>query len=371
MKKAGIIILLIATSQLFSQNYKIDKTNEKVDSLNSVIEKNSSYFQNRIYGLTDSILMLLDSNIQVDNKIESLNYEIAKQISAIDSLNKIEVGNTKSIARIREYLEHQKNMILSNTSKFDRLVNDLYISNKEIIDSIESIRVTMINNERSVLDINKRLDTKIQENKKISEEKITAVDQSLSTTILLGIIAVLITILLIVVSYLLLNKRQKTSSVDLLEQLNMTKTSIEEKVVVEYGKQTELIANQLLIIEESKPIVQDEVNAEIDHSLALKLANEINLIQRNLSLMDTKVKGLKHLKASILKLKDNLQANGYEMPELLGKKFNQGMKVIVLSSIPDEGLDKSEELITKIIIPQVNYSDKMIQTAQIEVSVGY
>ena len=59
------------------------------------------------------------------------------------------------------------------------------------------------------------------------------------------------------------------------------------------------------------------------------------------------------------------------MPELIGKAFNQGMKVIVTSSIPDENLKKGEEIITKIIKPQVNFNDKMIQAAQVEVSVGY
>jgi len=87
--------------------------------------------------------------------------------------------------------------------------------------------------------------------------------------------------------------------------------------------------------------------------------------------MDQDVKGMKHLRNSISTLKDNLSANGYEMPELLGKQFHQGMKVIVTSSIPDEKYEKDSEIITKILIPQVNYNDKMIQSAQLEVSVGY
>jgi hypothetical protein len=87
--------------------------------------------------------------------------------------------------------------------------------------------------------------------------------------------------------------------------------------------------------------------------------------------MDSKTKGLKQLTRSVEKLKDNLAANGYEIPQLLDKEFNQGMKVIVASSIPDENLDKGVEKITKILIPQVNYNGAMIQTAQIEVSVGY
>ena len=127
---------------------------------------------------------------------------------------------------------------------------------------------------------------------------------------------------------------------------------------------------ELHLIEKQKSTLEETPNAEPDHSLALKVASEINLIERNINLMDAKTKGLKQLQASVGKLKDNLSANGYEIPELLGKQFHQGMKVIVTSSIPDENLEKGSEIISKIIIPQVNFNDKMIQTAQIEVSVG-
>jgi hypothetical protein len=68
--------------------------------------------------------------------------------------------------------------------------------------------------------------------------------------------------------------------------------------------------------------------------------------------------------------KDNLVANGYEIPELLGKPYNEGMKAIITNTIQDENLEKGAELITKIIKPQVNYKDVMIQAAQIEVSIG-
>ena len=74
----------------------------------------------------------------------------------------------------------------------------------------------------------------------------------------------------------------------------------------------------------------------------------------------------------VLKIqRDQFIANGYEMPELLGKPFNEGMKVIITSTIPDENFDKDYEVITKVLIPQVNFNDKMIQAAQIETTKGY
>jgi len=75
-------------------------------------------------------------------------------------------------------------------------------------------------------------------------------------------------------------------------------------------------------------------------------------------------------KQKIQRIKDNLSAEGYEVPQLLNHSFHQGMRVIVTSAIPDENLASGEEIITKVLVPQVNKDDKMVQTAQIEVTVG-
>ncbi|MBS0645429.1 MAG: septum formation initiator [Verrucomicrobia bacterium] len=237
--------------------------------------------------------------------------------------------------------------------------------------SIDSLRSQTQENSNAISQTANELGIKIKETGDKNEGKITEVQDSLSKNSLYGIIGVLSAILLSGLLYWLLRRRQQTDKTDFIDQLSKTKSSIEESLVKEFGKQTELMDSQLHLIEQQKTTLQATPNAEPDHSLALKVASEINLIERNINLMDSKTKGLKQLQASVGKLKDNLSANGYEMPELLGKAFNQGMRVIVATSIPDENLEKGQEIITKILIPQVNYNDKMIQTAQIEVSVGY
>ena len=85
--------------------------------------------------------------------------------------------------------------------------------------------------------------------------------------------------------------------------------------------------------------------------------------------MDATTKGLKPLSASVKRIEDNFVANGYEMPELLNKPFDPRMKMIS-NMVEDENLEKGVELITKIIKPQVNFKGVMIQSAQVEVSVG-
>lgn len=247
-------------------------------------------------------------------------------------------------------------------------LNSKFSSANKIIDSL---RNQTQDNSNVISQTANELGLKIKETGDKNEDKISEVSESLSKNSLYGIIGVLSAILLSGLLYWLLSKRQQTDKTDLIDKLSKTRSSIEESLIKEFGKQTELMDSQLHLIEQQKTTLQATPNAEPDHSLALKVASEINLIERNINLMDSKTKGLKQLQASVGKLKDNLSANGYEMPELLGKQFHQGMKVIVTSSIPDENLEKDSEVISKVLIPQVNYNDKMIQTAQIEVSVGY
>ncbi len=236
--------------------------------------------------------------------------------------------------------------------------------------SIDSLQVQTQTNSNAIAQTANELGVKISNTETNANQKISEVDKSLSKNSLYGIIGVLSAILLSGLLYWLLSKRQKTDKTEVVNQLQQTKTSIEESLVKEFGKQTDLIESQLELLAQQKTESQTNANAEPDHSLALKVASEINLIERNINLMDKGTKGLKQLERSVGKLKDNLSANGYEMPELLGKQYHQGMKVIVTSSIPDEELEKGSEIITKVLIPQVNFNDKMIQTAQIEVSVG-
>ena len=236
---------------------------------------------------------------------------------------------------------------------------------------IEKLIKQTDSNTSSISQKTDELGIKIKETGDRNDGEITKVSESLGKNSLYGIIGVLSAILLSAFIYWILNKKQLSNKSDFVDQLNKTKSSIEETLINEFGKQTLLMDTQLHLIEQQKNSIPNTLNIEPDHSLALKLANQINVMENNLNRMDQDVKGLKTLRKSISTLKDNLIANGYEMPELLGKPFNDKMKVIVTSTIPDENFEKDAEVITKVLIPQVNYNDKMIQTAQIETSKGY
>lgn len=282
-------------------------------------------------------------------------------------------NDTLYVVDLEQELGPIKSSIQSLQLSNEKLKSELTILSTKLSianDTIEDLRKMILKNSVAIYQTADHLGIQITNTEKIAKMKIDDVNQSLSKKSFYGIIGFLAAILLSVIFYAIQRKRQKFDKFDTIDKLNKTKSSIEENLLKHFVKQTELMETQLKLLEQQNNNIQASQNQEPDHSLALKVASEINLIERNIGLMDPGTKGLKQLVRSVSKLKDNLSANGYEIPELIGKRFHQGMKLIVTSSLPDENLEKGIEIITKVLIPQVNYNDKMIQAAQIEVSVG-
>jgi len=249
-------------------------------------------------------------------------------------------------------------------------ISNLNIKLSNAYKSIDSLRTLTQKNSSAISQTASELGIKISATETNTNQKFMEVDKSLIKSSLYGMIGVLTAILISIFIYWLLNKRQKSDKTDIFEKLSRTKASIEESLVKQFEKQTELLNAQIHLLVQQNKNIPANANQEPDHSLALKVANEVNLIERNLSLMDSNVKGYKQLKKSIEKIKDNLNANGYEIIELLGKTYHPGLPVTIINSFPDENLEKDQEVISKILIPAVRYKDKIIQTAQIEVSIG-
>jgi hypothetical protein len=216
---------------------------------------------------------------------------------------------------------------------------------------------------------NSELSGKITNTETSTNQKFNEVDNSLSKNSLWSIIGVLGAIIVSGIVYWLVSKKQSSDKSDVENQISKTKKSLEEESIKLDTKLTEVLDTQLKLVQEERVKIPANKTDEIDHSLALKVADEIVRINKNLSNMDEGIKGLKQLSASVKRIEDNFAANGYEMPELLNKTFDPRMKMLA-TIIEDENLEKGVEIITKIIKPQVNYRGQQIQAAQVEVSVG-
>lgn len=181
-----------------------------------------------------------------------------------------------------------------------------------------------------------------------------------------GVTSAVILFALLVIFYCLTKRiKRGTSSIDEIRKvqdaLQKAHIKMQEESVKLDNKMIELCEQQI----RSTPTKIE--SKQTDYSLALKVADEIVRIELNLSRMDQNIKGYKQLAKGVQRIKDNFKANDYEIVDMLGKQYQPGMKAAV-TFITDESLEPGQQIITRIIKPQVNYKQIMIQAAQIEVS---
>lgn len=233
-------------------------------------------------------------------------------------------------------------------------------------DSIDNLKQMIQDNSKAINQAESQLGKQIKETGDKNEGKISEVSQSLSKNSLYGIIGVLSAILLSGLLYWLLSKRQQTDKTEVETQLSNAKKSIEEEQVQINTKLAELYNGQMELLKQER---KANPSNEIDHSLALKVADEIVKMQMNLVHMDSKVRGHKQLTIAVTNVFDNFKANGYEIVDLLNKPYNDGMNMDA-SKEPDPSLNEGEQVIRRIIKPEIHYNNKMIQKAQVIVAYG-
>lgn len=259
-------------------------------------------------------------------------------------------------------------------------INNINNENRNLKSSVDSIakkldglNTQFSKSDASIQKTHQKMETDIKE----SDEKISALNKLLGSTARKWMFGILILVALSGWLFWWLRQRILSGESSVQSQIASTAKTIEEtqkslteETVKLDTKLSSILESQLKLEQAERMTAPEKPDEEVDHSLALKVADEILRINKNLSNMDAGTKGLKQLASSIKRIEDNFAANGYMMPELLGKAFSPGMKLIVANSIPDENLAAGEEIITRIIKPQVNFKGVMIQAAQVEVSVG-
>jgi DNA anti-recombination protein RmuC len=297
--------------------------------------------------LTSSCVFAQQSDSSLEKEVEKIKTELEQQ--------------QKDIQRL--YSELNKEYRTYRNVKRD-LNETLIEKQEEVIDSLNSL-IEESNQKLNL--VNEQLDEKIKQNEESTTTKITELNSSVDKNLLYLVIGNLGTLLLGGLIYWLLGKRISSSKTDVESQIRSTKNSLEEESVKLDNKLVEILETQLKLKQEEIKTEPPSANSKVDHALALKVADEIIRIQKNLSRMEEGTKGLKQLNSSVKRIQDNLAANDYEVVDMLGKEYNEGMKATV-NFVQDDDFEEGKRTITRIIKPQVNYKGEMIQTAQIEVT---
>lgn len=234
---------------------------------------------------------------------------------------------------------------------------------------IDSLENAIISIKASAQESNERLGNDIKETQTQAVKNQEELNETIRSKSTIGVIALAVLLVAMVFVYLILRKRISTSSSsiatikDAQDKIEAAQKQLQEEALKLDEKLLNLLDKQF----EVQKVSHNSNSEEIDHSLAKKVADEIVKIELNLSRMDTTIKGHKQLSKAIERIKNNFIAQGYEIVDMLGKPYIEGMKVIANFTI-DESLMIGEQIITKVIKPQINYNGTMIQAAEITVS---
>ena len=270
-------------------------------------------------------------------------------------------GNNDSIAiaNLQQQVNKQER-IIRNLRKDIR--SSVKIQNRQA-SSIDTLKNELMNTKNDLSDLSNKLGVDITNTQNQITVNTNNLNDNIKSKTTWGILVVAFIFLLMVAIYLILYKRVEKGK-SAIDKIKDTQKSIQEESLKLDGKLVGLL-NQQLNVQANIP--NNDSNNQIDHSLALKVADEVVRIETNLSRMDSSIKGHKPLSKAVERIRNNFLAKGYEMVDMLNKPYQDGMKASV-TYVTDENLKEGEQIITKIIKPQVNYNGVMIQTAQIEVS---
>ena len=200
-----------------------------------------------------------------------------------------------------------------------------------------------------------------------TENNVRTNQDLLQSRTLYGVFVVIVVLAIIVGVACWLTKRIKSGTSTIgdvrraQEALQAAQTKMQEESIKLDNHLLAIVQKQLDASSASK------ITGAPDHSLVVKLADEIARIETNLSKMDKSVRGYKQLVQAKDRMINNVRANGYEIISLLGQEYNDGMQ-FQTRFVPDESLPEGKRIITGMIKMQVNYNGKMIQPAEIVVS---
>lgn len=270
------------------------------------------------------------------------------------------------IKELKAQLKIQENVIFQKGKDIAKLKESL----SEQTQQLENLKVLTKSQQTQLEELATSLGAKIENHHSQANAGIQNLNRSLSKQGLYWSLGAVGFLLLVGGIGFFLSKRIKHNQTDIEEQLKRTKKSLEEEAIKLDSKLVEVLESQLKLhqAETPAPVVASTDTATPDHSLALKVADEIVRMQKNIAKMPEDVKGLKPLLKGIERIQNNFLANGYEMINLLNKDYDERMNIDVINFITDENIPSGRKVITAVIKPQVNYNGVLIQRAQVDVS---
>jgi predicted RNase H-like nuclease (RuvC/YqgF family) len=279
--------------------------------------------------LSDSVLTTTEFHAEISN--------LRGKINTLEKVNS-ELQQTNSI---------QKKQIESINSK-------LSVAASNIQQLADSLHITVTN---------------VSSSNKKTQVQIMDINQTITNRTLYWIIGILSIVLLSLSAFYVLRNKLSLSTKNLDAQIKKTNQTLQNEAIKLDSKLVEIFQTQLKILKEENKTMVKKTN-EVNHKLPLKVGEEIHRMRKRIENMSPDIKGLSALTNSLQRLEEEFNESGYEIEELLGKKYVDGMKVEP-RFVDNPSIPKGEEIITDVLKPQIMYKGVVVQFAKVEVGKSY
>ena len=251
------------------------------------------------------------------------------------------------------------------SAKLQKDVLTLTSQGEQAAQEIDSLRGSVASLRDSTIALHNQLKSELKQTNAVVATNEATLSSEIQQKAIIGLAAFLVIIALGAVIAIVLKKKmaKNGSALSEVEKAQAQLASAQKKLEEESVK----IDNRLIELLQQKMDNASQTAAPTDHSLVLKIADEITRIALNLSRMDPATRGYKQLTRGVERIKNNFLAKGYEITDMLGKPYDEGMRVNA-DFVIDESLAPGTQIISSITKPQVIYNGNIIQKATITVS---
>lgn len=268
--------------------------------------------------------------------VDSLNLKVR-------TLERDNVVLTQKLASIEAKVNKQNSEVLTLSNRME--------ANSSAVDSLKSSTNMNAENIKRTAD---KLGIGLKTQSTSLNTSIANLDKSVNyrTAFVICICVALLAIIILCIWFT--RKRNAITDIDIKMLRDAQKTLEEQSLKLD---------NQLIEILEKKMCVASKSassNTEPDHSLPLKVADEIVRIQNNIDRMNTSDKNVSRLNKALERMKSSFAAYGYEIVDMRGQEYTDNMPFEV-RFIPDTDIEEGKRIISGMDRLMVRFNGKMIQ----------
>ena len=366
--------LLFTQEQTLIREY-FDIINNSIETMTESISEKGNILENHAAGLTrleQEIAVLKESRDSADEDFAALKQSIAELNARVNN-------NLSTIEEMQTSIQ-----------PFTQLFNDVSNLQKDYQQLSHALEEEVQKTAESIQGLEKHVQEKIKDLSIIIEysdqdivEKITAAQSRISILsdyikereMYAGGIIIGLGLLLLASVVLIIASRKRIH--DINRQIENNRMEIWQKVEEQGAtldtRLVELLEKQIPLLsgDDVFPAHSDSAEPEsvVDHTLAIVVGEEIYRIMKRRKDISEESPAFEELKTSLKRLWTSFRERGYEVVDLLGKKYNKDMEAKADFFLTHELLP-GEQVVSRVIRPLIRHNGITIQKAEIEVQVG-